>query len=107
MDAGAPAGWWTRRSVDAAYGLAFLAGVAYLVVDANPVVMAFEAGLVLGYALHVWDKMALYDRVVSALAQRARRREEERAAAEAEERLTPATDEHLRAEGIHVGDRDD
>ena len=107
MDAEEPEGWQTRRSVDAIYGVAFLAGVAYLIHEMNPVVMAFEAGLVLGYALHVWDKMALYDRVVSALARRARRREDQRAAAVAEESLTPATDEHLRAEGIRTGERDE
>lgn len=107
MDEEEPAGWWTRRSVDAAYGLAFLAGMAYLVYRMEPVVMAFEAGLVVGYALHVWEKMALYDRVVSAMRRRARRRAERQAMAEAEERLTPATDEHLRAEGIHAGDPDD
>ncbi len=107
MDGGEPEGWRTHRSVDAAYGVAVLAGAAYLAFRMHPMVMAFEAGLVLGYALHVWDKMALYDRVVSAVARRARRREERRAMAEAEERLTPATDEHLRAEGIHAADPDD
>lgn len=102
-----PAGWSTHRSVDAAYGVAFIAGVAYLLYRMDPVVLAFEAGLVLGYALHVWDKMALYDRVVTAVAERAQRREDRRAAAEAESSLTPATDEHLRAEGIRTADRDD
>lgn len=95
-----PRSWMTRRSVDAAYGLLFLAGVAYLAYRMEPLVVAFEAGLVVGYALHVWDKMALYEAAVEAVMQRADRR----AAAEAEANLTPATDEHMRAEGYEVDD---
>jgi hypothetical protein len=95
-----PRNWATQRAVDAAYGVLFLAGVAYLAYRMEPLVVAFEAGLVAGYALHLWDKMALYEAAMEAVTRRADRR----AAAEAEDSLTPATDEHMRVEGYEVDD---
>lgn len=50
--------------IDLVYGLIFLAGFVYLVIDPAPRVAAFEGGLVLGYFLRVWEKMTIYERVL-------------------------------------------
>lgn len=51
--------------VDLAFGAAFAVGFGYLMlVEMNPLVVAFEGGLVLGYFLRVGENMLVYERIL-------------------------------------------
>ncbi|PSQ75061.1 MAG: hypothetical protein BRD33_04855, partial [Bacteroidetes bacterium QH_6_63_17] len=65
----------TQFYIDLIYGLGFAVGFGYLlIVGMNPLVAAFQSGLVLGYFLRVWENMSVYERIL-----------QEEVAAEAEE----------------------
>lgn len=65
----------TQFYIDLIYGLGFAVGFGYLLlVGMNPLVAAFQSGLVLGYFLRVWENMSVYERIL-----------QEEVAAEAEE----------------------
>jgi uncharacterized membrane protein YheB (UPF0754 family) len=65
----------TQFYIDLIYGLGFAVGFGYLlIVGMNPLVAAFQSGLVLGYFLRVWENMSIYERIL-----------QEEVAAEAEE----------------------
>lgn len=51
--------------VDLAFGTAFAVGFGYLMlVEMNPLVVAFEGGLILGYFLRVGENMLVYERIL-------------------------------------------
>lgn len=55
----------TQFYIDLIYGLGFAAGFGYLLfVGMNPLVAAFQSGLVLGYFLRVWENMSVYERIL-------------------------------------------
>lgn len=55
----------TQFYIDLVYGLAFAVGFGYLlIVGMNPLVAAFQSGLVLGYFLRVWENMSVYERIL-------------------------------------------
>lgn len=55
----------TQFYIDLIYGLGFAIGFGYLlVVGMNPLVAAFQSGLVLGYFLRVWENMSVYERIL-------------------------------------------
>jgi len=65
----------TQFYIDLIYGIGFAVGFGYLIfVGMNPMVAAFQSGLVLGYFLRVWENMSVYERIL-----------QEEVAAEAEE----------------------
>lgn len=65
----------TQFYIDIVYGIAFSLGFGYLLfVSMDPRIAAFQAGLVLGYFLRVWENMSIYERIL-----------EEEVAAEAED----------------------
>lgn len=67
----------TQFYIDILYGIAFALGFGYLLafgMDAR--VAAFQAGLVLGYFLRVWENMHVYERIL-----------EEEVASEAQEQV--------------------
>jgi len=55
----------TQFYIDLIYGLGFAVGFGYLLfVGMNPLVAAFQSGLVLGYFLRVWENMSVYERIL-------------------------------------------
>ena len=55
----------TQFYIDLIYGIGFSAGFGYLLfVGMNPLVAAFQSGLVLGYFLRVWENMSVYERIL-------------------------------------------
>jgi hypothetical protein len=55
----------TQFYIDLIYGLGFAVGFGYLlIVGMNPLVAAFQSGLVLGYFLRVWENMSVYERIL-------------------------------------------
>ncbi|WP_103028813.1 hypothetical protein [Salinibacter altiplanensis] len=55
----------TQFYIDLLYGLGFAMGFGYLLfVGMNPLVAAFQSGLVLGYFLRVWENMSIYERIL-------------------------------------------
>jgi hypothetical protein len=55
----------TQFYIDLIYGLGFAGGFGYLLfVGMNPLIAAFQSGLVLGYFLRVWEKMSVYERIL-------------------------------------------
>ena len=55
----------TQFYIDLIYGLGFAVGFGYLLfVGMNPMVAAFQSGLVLGYFLRVWENMSIYERIL-------------------------------------------
>ncbi|MFB6136736.1 MAG: hypothetical protein ABEJ42_00125 [Halobacteriaceae archaeon] len=54
----------TQFHVELVYGLLFIAGFVFLVFRVDPRVAAFEGGLVAGYLLRIWEKMAIYERIL-------------------------------------------
>lgn len=55
----------TQFYIDLIYGLGFAAGFSYLLfVGMDPLIAAFQSGLVLGYFLRVWEKMSVYERIL-------------------------------------------
>jgi hypothetical protein len=77
----------TQFYIDVLYGVLFLAAFAYLVYSMTPAVAGFAGGLVVGYFLHVWEKMVTYERIL-----------QESVSAEAERQVSSEVDEQ-------VGDR--
>jgi hypothetical protein len=73
----------TQFYIDLLYGLGFAGGFGYLLfVGMDPLIAAFQSGLVLGYFLRVWEKMSVYERI---LHEEVAAEAEEAVAAEAEE----------------------
>lgn len=65
----------TQFYIDLLYGLGFAGGFGYLLfVGMEPMIAAFQSGLVFGYFLRVWENMSVYERIL-----------QEEVAAEAEE----------------------
>ena len=65
----------TQFYIDVIYGAGFALGFGYLLMAGmNPLLVAFQGGLVLGYILRVWENMSIYERIL-----------QEEVAAEAEE----------------------
>lgn len=54
----------TQFYIDGLYGVSFIIGIIYLMLTMNPIVAGFMGGLVLGYFLHVWEKMATYEKIL-------------------------------------------
>jgi hypothetical protein len=55
----------TQFYIDLIYGLGFAVGFGYLlIVGMDPLVAAFQSGLVLGYFLRVWENMSVYERIL-------------------------------------------
>lgn len=55
----------TQFYIDLIYGLGFAVGFCYLLfVGMNPLVAAFQSGLVFGYFLRVWENMSVYERIL-------------------------------------------
>ena len=51
----------TQFYIDVLYGVLFLASFAYIAfVEMSPASAGFAGGLVVGYFLHVWEKMVTY-----------------------------------------------
>jgi hypothetical protein len=88
-----------RRSpfaIDLVYGLVFIAGFAYLaLVEMDARVAAFEAGIVIGYFLRVWEKMTLYEQ---ALASRVSEEAQRQVASEVEAQIGPEVEDHVDTE---------
>lgn len=51
-------------SIDLLYGALFVVAFGYLVFEFDPRVAAFAGGLVIGYFLHVYEKMSTFERVL-------------------------------------------
>lgn len=78
----------TQFYIDLVYGIAFSVGFGYLLfLGMDPRVAAFEGGLVLGYFLHVWENMSIYEQIL-----------EEEVAGEAEEAVAAEVEEQVPAE---------
>lgn len=82
----------TQFYVDIIYGIMMSAGFGYLLlVDMNPVVVAFLGGAVFGYVLRVWENMSVYEQAITA-------RAEEAVTTEAQEAVTAEAQEAVAAE---------
>lgn len=106
----------TQFYIDLLYGVGFAGGFGYLLfVGMDPLIAAFQSGLVLGYFLRVWEKMSVYERIlheeVAAEAEEAVAEEAEEAVAEEveeavdeeiDERMTEQMDERFDEE---IGER--
>jgi len=58
-------GHQTQFYIDIIYGLGFASGFGYLLfVGMDPLVAAFQGGLVFGYILRVWENMSVYERIL-------------------------------------------
>ena len=78
----------TQFYIDLLYGLGFAGGFGYLLfVGMDPLIAAFQSGLVLGYFLRVWEKMSVYERILH-----------EEVAAEAEEAVAAEAEQAVAAE---------
>jgi hypothetical protein len=78
----------TQFYIDLIYGLGFAVGFGYLlIVGMNPLVAAFQSGLVLGYFLRVWENMSVYERILH-----------EEVAAEAEEAVSEELEDTMPGE---------
>lgn len=89
--------------IELLYGVLFVGGFAVLVYRFDPRVAAFEAGLVVGYILRVWEKMSIYERAIQqAVSEEAEAQvqaeAEQRVQAEAEERVGDEVAEQVEAE---------
>jgi len=81
----------TQFYIDLLYGLGFAGGFGYLLfVGMDPLIAAFQSGLVLGYFLRVWEKMSVYERI---LHEEVAAEAEEAVAAEAEEAVAEEVEE--------------
>jgi hypothetical protein len=90
----------TQFYIDLLYGLGFAGGFGYLLfVGMDPLIAAFQSGLVLGYFLRVWEKMSVYERI---LHEEVAAEAEEAVAAEAEEAVAEEVEE---AVGEEIGER--
>ena len=73
----------TQFYIDVLYGVLFLLSFAYLaLVEMTPLAAGFTGGLVVGYFLHVWEKMVTYERILK-----------ERVSVEAERQVSTEVDE--------------
>jgi hypothetical protein len=78
----------TQFYIDLLYGLGFAGGFGYLLlVGMDPLIAAFQSGLVFGYFLRVWEKMSVYERIL-----------QEEVAAEAEEAVAEEAEQAVAAE---------
>lgn len=96
-------GWQTMFQIELLYGVLFVGGFAVLVYRFDPRVAAFEAGLVVGYILRVWEKMSIYERAIQrAVSEEAEAQvqaeAEQRVQAEAEQRVGDEVAEQVPAE---------
>lgn len=60
----------TQFHIELVYGLLFIAGFAVLAFRVDPRIAAFEGGLVVGYLLRIWEKMAIYERILEEMVSR-------------------------------------
>ena len=90
----------TQFYVDIVYGAVMVAGFGYLLlVEMNPVVVAFLGGAVFGYILRVWENMSVYERAIAERAEAAVEAEAEAAVtAEAEDAVPEKAEEAVAAE---------
>ncbi|PSQ76108.1 MAG: hypothetical protein BRD30_13850 [Bacteroidetes bacterium QH_2_63_10] len=102
----------TQFYIDLIYGLGFAGGFGYLLfVGMNPMIAAFQSGLVFGYFLRVWENMSVYERIlqeeVAAEAEEAVAQEVEDAVTEEVEKQVPEemADEIEERVGEEVDDR--
>jgi hypothetical protein len=102
----------TQFYVDLIYGLGFAGGFGYLLfVGMNPMIAAFQSGLVFGYFLRVWENISVYERIlqeeVAAEAEEAVAQEVEDAVTEEVEKQVPEemADEIEERVGEEVDDR--
>lgn len=79
----------TQFYIDVLYGVLFFVSVVYLIYEMTPLAAGFVGGIVIGYFLHVWEKMVTYEQIL-----------EERVSAEAERQVSTEVDEQ-------VGDMDE
>lgn len=78
----------TQFYIDIIYGAGFALGFGYLLIAGmNPLVVAFQGGLVLGYILRVWENMSIYERIL-----------QEEVAAEAEEAVAEEIEDTMPGE---------
>ncbi|QLK24317.1 hypothetical protein HYG81_07115 [Natrinema zhouii] len=77
----------TQFHIELVYGLLFIAGFAVLAFRVDPRIAAFEGGLVVGYLLRIWEKMAIYERIL-----------EEMVSREAETQVASEVDDQVAAE---------
>ncbi len=91
----------TQFYIDLLYGLGFAGGFVYLVqVDMDPLVAAFQSGLVFGYFLRVWEKMSVYERILQEEAEEAVAEEVEQTVPEEVERAVAAEAEQTVPEEV-------
>jgi hypothetical protein len=102
----------TQFYIDLIYGLGFAGGFGYLLfVGMNPMIAAFQSGLLFGYFLRVWENMSVYERIlqeeVAAEAEEAVAQEVEDAVTEEVEKQVPEemADEIEERVGEEVDDR--
>lgn len=96
-------GWQTVFQIELLYGVLFVGGFAVLVYRFDPLVAAFEAGLVVGYILRVWEKMSIYER---AIRQAVSDEAEAQVQAEAEQRVQAEAEQRVGDEvAEEVGER--
>ncbi|MDL0140204.1 hypothetical protein PNP85_11890 [Halobacterium salinarum] len=96
-------GWQTMFHIELLYGVLFIGGFAVLVYRFDPRVAAFEAGLVVGYILRVWEKMSIYERAIQdavseAAEEQVQAEAEARVGDEVESRVPDAVSEQVAAE---------
>lgn len=90
----------TQFYIDLLYGLGFAGGFGYLLfVGMDPLIAAFQSGLVLGYFLRVWENMSVYERI---LQEEVAAEAEEAVAAEAEEAVAEEVEDAVDQE---IGER--
>jgi len=78
----------TQFYIDLIYGIGFAGGFGYLLfVGMNPMIAAFQSGLVFGYFLRVWENMSVYERIL-----------QEEVAAEAEEAVAQEVEDAVTEE---------
>ncbi len=93
-------GHQTQFYIDLIYGVGFAAGFGYLLFGGmDPLVAAFQGGLVFGYFLRVWENMSVYERI---LQEEVAAEAEAAVAEEAEEAVVTEAEEAVAEEVEHA-----
>jgi len=74
----------TQFYIDVLYGVLFFVSVVYLIYEMTPLAAGFVGGIVIGYFLHVWEKMVTYEQIL-----------QERVSAEAQRQVSTEVDEQV------------
>ncbi len=82
-------------SIDLLYGILFVVAFGYLVFEFDPRVAAFAGGLVIGYFLHVYEKMSTFERV---LREAVRGEAQRRVPREVEKQVGPSVERAVEAQ---------